>query len=203
MNHAEPMTEDVQGFWDKHAAMFDEEADHGLHDPAVRAAWAALLVPLLPPPPAAVADMGCGTGSLAVLLAEAGHHVLGLDVSHRMLDVARAKADAAGIVVQLQQGDAAAPDLEAASYDVVLARHVLWSLPEPDDALARWVRLLKPGGRLLLVEGRWSTGSGIIAADCRNLVLRHRQQASIQRLEDPALWGRRVVDERYLLSSLA
>src|SRR6185503_11553456 len=53
----------AQALWDGAAAGFDEAADHGLRDPAVRAAWRALLANLLPPAPAAVLDMGCGTGS--------------------------------------------------------------------------------------------------------------------------------------------
>ena len=44
------------------------------------------------------------------------------------------------------------------SVDAVLARHLLWTLPDPLAALARWVRLVRPGGRLVLVEGRWWPG---------------------------------------------
>lgn len=195
------MIEDVQRLWDSQAARFDDEADHGLRDPAVRAAWAALLLPLMPTTPATVVDLGCGTGSLAVLLAEAGHDVRGVDVSPRMIDVAREKAATAGVSVHLEQGDAATPAYEPASCDVVMARHVLWALPDPDAVLARWLRLLKPAGSLILIEGRWSTGAGISAADCESLVLEQRQEALVQQLDDPALWGRRVVDERYLLLS--
>jgi 2-polyprenyl-3-methyl-5-hydroxy-6-metoxy-1,4-benzoquinol methylase len=65
--------------WDQQAATFDDEPDHGLRDPAVRDAWIALLTPVLPDPPASIVDLGCGTGSLSVLLAQAGHHVHGLD----------------------------------------------------------------------------------------------------------------------------
>jgi hypothetical protein len=54
---------------------------------------------------------------------------------------------------------------------------------------------------LILVEGRWATGAGIPAAECRALVLRHRREATVTRLDDPALWGRPVNDERYLLVS--
>ena len=55
-------------YWDNQAATFDEQPDHGLRDPHVRAAWEQLLLPRLPPAPAMVADLGCGTGSLSVLL---------------------------------------------------------------------------------------------------------------------------------------
>lgn len=192
---------DVRKLWDGHAATFDEEADHGLRDPAVRAAWAALLLPLMPTAPASVADLGCGTGSLAVLLAEAGHDVRGVDVSPLMIDVAREKAATAGVSVRLEQGDAATPGYEPGSCDVVLARHLLWALPDPESVLARWVLLLKPAGSLILIEGRWSTGAGISAVDCQALVVEQRQEARVLQLNDPALWGRQIVDERYLLLS--
>ena len=76
-------------FWDAEAESFDEQPDHGLRDPVVRSAWAELLLPLLPPSPARVADLGCGTGSLSLLMAEAGHHVSGLDISSAMVAAAR------------------------------------------------------------------------------------------------------------------
>jgi len=39
-----------------------------------------------------------------------------------------------------------------------MSRHVLWAMPDPAGALEHWIALLRPGGRSLLVEGRWSTG---------------------------------------------
>ena len=197
------MADDVREYWDAQAAAFDEEPDHGLRDPAVRAAWAELLRNTLPPSPADVVDLGCGTGSLSVLLAEAGYAVAGLDLSDRMVAAAVEKARAAGVAATFVQGDAASPPYAAQSADVVLARHVLWALPDPDAALRRWISLLRPGGRLVLIEGRWSTGAGIPADQCRELVLRHRREARLARLDDPALWGRAIDDERYVVISPA
>ncbi|PSL55341.1 methyltransferase family protein [Saccharothrix carnea] len=180
-------------FWDAHAATFDEDADHGLRDPAVRRAWADLLLPLLPPTPATVVDLGCGTGSLTALLAEAGHHARGLDLSERMLAAARAKAPG----IDFRQGDASNPPYQPGSFDVVLVRHVLWALPDPATALARWRALLKPNGRLILIEGRWSTGAGLTAAECLAVL----GEGHVHPLADPALWGRATTDERYLIVS--
>ena len=83
----------------------------------------------------------------------------------------------------------------------MLARHVLWALPDPDAALGRWTRLLRAPGTMLLVEGLWGTGAGIPSGTCRELVLRHRRHADVVPLTDPALWGKEISDERYLVLS--
>ena len=75
------MTGEPVAYWNGQAARFDEEPDHGLRDPTVRDAWDRLLSKHLPEPPVDVLDLGCGTGSLTVLLADAGHRVHGVDLS--------------------------------------------------------------------------------------------------------------------------
>lgn len=98
-----------------------------------------------------------------------------------------------------EQGDVSQPSLRAASVDVVLSRHVLWAMPDPVSALELWVQLPRPGGLLLLVEGRWSTGAGLTVAEAQRMIAALGLEASLRRLTDPALWGRQVGDERYLL----
>jgi SAM-dependent methyltransferase len=192
----------VRAEWDGYAAGYDDDPDHGLRDPAVRGAWRALLLEHLPPAPARVADLGCGSGSLAVLLAEEGYAVHGLDLAPRMLEVARAKARRAGVDVAFAQGDASDPALEAGAFDVVLCRHVLWALPDPSAALSRWVDLLAPGGRLVLVEGRWDTGAGLPARRTTALVREHRTEVAVRHLPEPVYWGREIGDDRYLVLSV-
>jgi SAM-dependent methyltransferase len=94
-----------------------------------------------------------------------------------------------------------APPWPTGEFDVVLARHVLWAMPDPDDALRRWIELLRPGGLLLLIEGRCSTGAGLRADEVSELVLRHRTDATVTRLDDAALWGGPITGERYLVLS--
>jgi SAM-dependent methyltransferase len=187
-------------FWDAEAADFDEEPDHGLRDLAALDAWRSLLLPVVGGP-ARVADIGCGTGTLSVLLASAGHAVTGIDFSPRMVDLARAKAAAAEVDAAFVVADAFEPPLARASFDVVLSRHVLWAMPDVGSALDRWIGLLAPGGVLVLVEGFWSTGAGLTQAECVRHVRDRRVDAEVTVLDDPVYWGGPIEDERYLLVS--
>ena len=186
--------------WDAEAEAFDEAADHGLRDAAVRAAWRSLLVSLMPAAPARVADLGCGTGTLSLLLADEGHAVDGVDFSPAMVARALAKAEERRDV-RFVVGDASAPPLDRAAYDVVLCRHVLWALPNPAAALRRWVDLLAPGGQLVLVEGRWFNGAGLSAAETVRLVEATGRPAELTLLPERVYWGREITDERYVVRS--
>ena len=192
------MTSSERDFWDAEAATFDDEPDHGLRDPQVHDAWRNLLIGLTPPIPSRIADLGCGTGTLALLLAEEGHSVDGIDISPEMVRRASAKAGTfpgVGFVV----GDAGEPPFETGAYEVVLCRHVLWALPDPDAALARWVDLLTPTGRILLIEGSWSTGAGLRAEQTVALAEEAGLSTDVRSLDDPAYWGKRIDDERYVV----
>ncbi|MFE9997935.1 class I SAM-dependent methyltransferase [Streptomyces avermitilis] len=184
--------------WDAESATFDDEPDHGLRDAVVREAWAARLRDWLPGKASDVLDLGCGTGSLSLLAAERGHRVTGVDLSPAMVGLARTKTagrDAAFLV-----GDAAAPPVGEQRFDVVLVRHVLWTLPDPGRALRRWCGLLRPGGRLVLVEGVWGTVSpvGMSADRLTGLLAPLAKSVRVERLSDDSrLWGKEVADERY------
>jgi SAM-dependent methyltransferase len=209
--------------WNGWAPVYDDEPDHGLRDPAVREAWRAHLRSWLPDAPADVADLGCGTGSLAVLAAADGHRVRGVDLAPAMVERARAKAAALDLDATFVVGDAGDPPIVPGSLDVVLARHVAWTLPDPHAALRRWCGLLRPGGRLVLVEGRWAvpqdtaadTGEdpdgarlpatlpwtgGVTAATLRAAVAPLVDRCEVHPLSgEDVLWGRPVDDERYAL----
>lgn len=134
-----------------------------------------MLLELLPAAPARVADLGCGTGTLTRLMTDEGYTVDGLDFSPEMVRRSQVKVPEATFVV----GDAADPPLASATYDVVLSRHVLWAMPDPVAAIGRWVRLLRPGGTVVLVEGRWHTGGGLRAADADRIARTARTETTV------------------------
>lgn len=191
------MTTSSATIWDDVAATFDDASDHGLREPDVRAAWTGALLSWLPAAPAHVIDMGCGTGSITVLLAEQGYTLTGIDRSRAMLTEARHKAAAHGVQVGLVAGDAGDPPALPGSYDVVLDRHVLWALDRPDIALARWRALLRPGGRLVVIEGEWHTGAGMSADTVTTLLRPHVRDLTVQPLDDARLWGSPITDNRF------
>ena len=89
---------------------------------------------------------------------------------------ARVPPDGAGadpeLAVTFRVGDASDPELVQGSYDVVLSRHVLWALPDPAAGLARWIRLLAPGGRLIAVT---TTPQAQLTVPARDLVFREKR----------------------------
>lgn len=186
--------------WDQAAASFDDEPDHGLRNPLIRGAWTEWLKTWLPVTKAAILDVGCGTGSLSVVLVGLGHDVTGIDRSPAMIALAEAKALAAKQPVKFQVMDATSPGFPPQQFEVIVCRHLLWALPEHAQVLQRWADLLKPGGRLVLIEGYWHTGAGLHANEIVEALPSSLTNVSVQNLSyQPDLWGGDVADERYAL----
>ena len=98
-----------------------------------------------------VADLGCGTGQLAETIAPHVRRVVAVDGSADMLDAARTRLH--GLPnVDIRQGDLEALPLETEALDAAMLSLVLHYLPDPARALAEVARVLRPGGRLLIVD---------------------------------------------------
>jgi SAM-dependent methyltransferase len=145
--------EEIREFWDADAATYNNSRGHSPVSASVMAAWTAALSELLPAPPVKVLDVGAGTGFLSMIAARLGHQVTALDLSPKMLEQLERSAADRGLQIDVVVGPANDPP---AGFDVVMERHVLWTLPDPSSALKAW-RRSAPQGRLLLVESLWGS----------------------------------------------
>ena len=88
-----------------------------------------------------VLDVGCGPGFFSVLLAKAGFAVTAFDASAEMLKKARERANVMGAYIADN------------TFDCVCSRNLVWNLEMPQTAYREWLRVLKPGGVLLIFDG--------------------------------------------------
>src|SRR5215469_16126250 len=148
--------EQVAAHWGRRAPGFDDGFVHSIHTPAERAAWDRIFDLALPRRgPLDVLDAGCGTGFLSFELAARGHRVTGIDFAPAMLAEARRKASERGIRLRFEEGDAEQLPFAPGAFDLVISRHLLWTLPHPEAAIDEWIRVLRPGGRLVVVDGQF------------------------------------------------
>src|SRR5712691_6799365 len=158
--HIDIVKQQVAAHWGKRAAHFDEDFGHSIRTEAERAAWDRILDLALPRRGALDAlDAGCGTGFLSFELAARGHRVTGVDFAPAMIAEARRKAAERGLSVRFEEGDAEQLPFPPASLDLVISRHVLWTLPHPATAIDEWKRVLRPGGRLVIVDSQFDAGA--------------------------------------------
>lgn len=149
----------VAAHWNRRAPGFDEDFGHSIRTPAERTAWDRVFdLVLAGRDPGDALDAGSGTGFLSFELAARGHRVTGIDFAPAMIAEARRKAAERGVSIRFEEGDAEQLPFTPASFDLVISRHVLWTLAHPEAAIDEWIRMLRPGGRLVVVDGQFDAG---------------------------------------------
>src|SRR6266702_3960700 len=125
-----PVRRQVAAHWNRRAASFDDDFGHSIRSQGERAAWDRVLELIVEGRSSLdVLDAGCGTGFLAFEFQLRRHRVIGVDFAREMIEQARQKAVALQADVRFEEGDAENLRFEAHSFDIVVSRHVLWTLP--------------------------------------------------------------------------
>ena len=142
--------ERAQAYFSRNASEWDELRRLHVSDAAVEA---ALLKLIGKTPIDALLDLGTGTGWILQLLSDFYRRAVGIDASRDMLSVARSNLDKAGIVkASVRHGDILNLPLEGQDFDLITIHQVLHFLDQPELAIAEAARVLRPGGRIIIVD---------------------------------------------------
>lgn len=156
------LRDEIRDFWSQRAATFDQSVGHEIFSEAERRAWHRLISKHLGPGGGRAAlDLACGTAVISHLMHDLGYRVTGIDWSEAMLEQARAKAKRRGTDIRFVMRDAENTLEPRDSVDVIITRHLVWTLVDPRAAFAEWFALLKPGGKLLVVDGNMGKKSWV------------------------------------------
>ncbi len=147
---------EVKSMWDSSAQeqrkfMLDELQKSGQ-------AWRDLLRSQLSAQTAGEAlDIACGTGFLAILLAELGYRVTAIDSSAAMLEEAKSAAKSFGLAgkIKFVEMDAAELNFPAETFDVIVSKHASWLFEKPEMVYQSCFKSLKKGGTLLNFDANW------------------------------------------------
>jgi len=151
------MINDISKYWSREATEYDKSIQAEFRNRKGIESWKNLLREALgEKTPQHILDVGTGSGFLSMLLAEMGHRVTAVDAAPGMLEIASENAVRRGVQIDFHLRDASdLVGLAAGTFDAVVSRHVVWTLPDPEKAYAEWQRVLRPGGRLIVFDGNW------------------------------------------------
>jgi ubiquinone/menaquinone biosynthesis C-methylase UbiE len=119
-----------------------------------------------------VLEVAPGPGYLAIELARLGpYRVVGLDISHSFVCMARGNALKAGVTAAFEEGDAAAMPFPVGSFDFVVCRAAFKNFSQPVQALTEMHRVLRPGGKALILDLRPDASPQAIADEVKKMGL--------------------------------
>ena len=99
-------------------------------------------------------EVAPGPGSLAIELAKLKYQVVGLDISKSFVEIAQTKARQAGVTAEFRHGNASDMPFEADTFDFIVCRAAFKNFTEPVQAIREMHRVLKPGGKALIIDLR-------------------------------------------------
>ncbi|MBQ8644400.1 MAG: class I SAM-dependent methyltransferase, partial [Candidatus Methanomethylophilaceae archaeon] len=102
-----------------------------------------------------ILDAGCGAGYAAVIAAQMGHDVTALDFSARMLERVESNAGKYGVDIETVKGDICSMPFDDTRFDLVISKDTLWCIDDPVTAYCEFMRVLRPGGHVLVMDGNW------------------------------------------------
>ncbi len=147
-------------------------------------------------PGARVLDVACGAGQIALIAARAGAQVTGCDIATNWLERAQDRADAEGLNITFEEGDAEALPYGDGQFDVVVSLVGAMFAPRPYQVAAELTRVCRPGG--VIAMGNWTPGGFV--GQMFKAIAKHLAPAG---MPSPALWGDEATVSQYLSQGIA
>lgn len=156
------MKKAIKRHWSRDANNYNKSMKTTLKSVEAKRHWQEIFTDALGKDRLKILDVGTGPGIVAFLLAELGHDVTGVDFSEGMLRNALENKESQGLPVDFRIGDAEKLPFDDNTFDAVVSRYVLWTVTDPLKAMLEWKRVLKPGGKVVIVDGNWHHGENTI-----------------------------------------
>lgn len=189
------LLEQIQNYWNHRHAGYSKVNQKELTG-IQKQRWQRALQSYLPEDrEICILDVGTGPGFFPIILSEMGYrHLTAIDYSPSMLSSAQQNANnfLKQSTIDWQQMDAQQLSFDREQFDVVLTRNLTWNLENPERAYQEWVRVLKPGGSLIVFDANWY--AYLEDEALQHELLMNRQQALKEDLED--YWQGEGVDEQ-------
>lgn len=147
------LKEKIRHGWDVSAEGFSKIVVAPEFEMPGRGVWTDLILEKAPGEGSLkILDVGTGPGLFATILSLAGHQVTGIDISEPMLDQAKENSAKYGVRPEILLMNS--EDIEFADnmFDMIVSRNVVWTMVNPEAAYEKWLKCLKPGGRVVVFD---------------------------------------------------
>ncbi|MBQ8031537.1 MAG: class I SAM-dependent methyltransferase [Butyrivibrio sp.] len=148
----------VVTYWSKRAESFSEHKHEEIHSKKKQLWQAEFLRHFSADEKLSVLDVGCGAGFFEMVLSDFNFDVTGVDLTPEMIERGKELLSRHGSKALLKVMDAENLDFPDSSFDLVINRKLVWTLPHPVEAYREWHRVLKPGGMLLVYDAEYAKG---------------------------------------------
>ncbi len=149
------LNEEIKEYWEGEAAVYSRGIQEELGS-KLRQAWKELILTYAPQKKALkILDAGCEPGFFPIILGEEGHEVTGIDITENMILEAKENVKANRQKAELFTMDCQKLEFPDNTFDLVISRNITWTLGNPQKAYQEWMRVLKPGGRILISDACW------------------------------------------------
>ena len=146
----------IEQNWSEESSAYSQSVREDL-DTEKRTAWTNLILQYAPSKEHLdFLDIGTGPGFFPIILTKAGHHVTGIDCVEDMLLEAKRNAEAEQVSPTFRLADSHALPFPDNHFDCVISRNVTWTLIDAEQSYREWLRVLRPGGKILIFDANWN-----------------------------------------------